>query len=70
MFSYVSLEDRDPPRHPLRLIRRVVDEVLSAMDGDFAGLYAATGRPSIPPEQVLKALLLAKPFTPCARNAS
>ncbi len=58
MFSYVSLEDRVPVRHPLRLIRRIVDEVLVAMDGDFARLYAAGGRPSIPPEQVLKALLL------------
>ncbi len=63
MFSYVSLEDRVPTRHPLRLIRRVVDAVLAAMDGDFAGLYAATGRPSIPPEQVLKALLLQAFYT-------
>lgn len=58
MFSYVSLEERVPAKHPLRAIRAVVDEVLAGMDGAFAGLYASTGRPSIPPEQVLKALLL------------
>lgn len=63
MFSYVSLEERVSSRHPLRLIRRVVDEVLAAMDGDFAGLYAVIGRPSIPPEQVLKALLLQAFYT-------
>ena len=58
MFSYVSLEERVPAKHPLRAIRAVVDEVLAGMDGAFAGLYSGTGRPSIPPEQVLKALLL------------
>ena len=58
MFSYVSLEERVPAKHPLRAIRAVVDEVLAGMDTAFAGLYASTGRPSIPPEQVLKALLL------------
>jgi len=63
MFSYVALEDRVPSRHPLRLIRLVVDEVLASMDGDFAALYAATGRPSVPPERVLKALLLQAFYT-------
>jgi transposase len=63
MFSYVALEDRVPSRHPLRLIRLVVDEVLASMDGDFAALYAATGRPSVPPERVLKALLLQALYT-------
>ena len=63
MFSYVALEDRVPSRHPLRLIRLVVDEVVASMDGDFAALYAATGRPSVPPERVLKALLLQAFYT-------
>jgi transposase len=58
MFSYVSLEERVPAKHPLRAVRAVVDEVLAGMDAAFAGLYASTGRPSIPPERVLKALLL------------
>ena len=58
MFSYVSLEERVPAKHPLRAIRAVAEEVLAGMDTAFAGLYASTGRPSIPPEQVLKALLL------------
>ena len=58
MFSYVSLEDRVPQDHPLRAIRRTVDEVLRAMAKDFEGLYAKTGRPSVPPERLLRAVLL------------
>jgi len=58
MFSYVSLEDRVPQDHPLRAIRRSVDEVLRAMAKDFDSLYAKTGRPSVPPERLLRAVLL------------
>ncbi len=58
MFSYVSLEERIPQDHPLRAIRKGVDEALRAMAKDFDGLYAKTGRPSIPPERLLRALLL------------
>ena len=58
MFSYVSLEERIPRDHPLRPIREEVDEILGAMNQDFDGLYAKTGRPSIPPERLLRALLL------------
>src|SRR5690242_15557586 len=58
MFSYVSLEDRVPQDHPLRAIRKSVDEVLRAMAKDFDGLYAKTGRPSVPPERLLRAVLL------------
>jgi transposase len=58
MFSYVSLEERIPADHPLRAIRRLVDQVLRAMSVEFDGLYAAMGRPSIPPERLLRALLL------------
>ena len=58
MFSYVSLEERVPQDHPLRAIRRSVDEVLRAMAKDFDGLYAKTGRPSVPPERLLRAVLL------------
>jgi transposase len=58
LFSYVDLEQRVPENHPLRLIRRIVNEVLVALDGQFGTLYAADGRPSIAPERRLRALLL------------
>ncbi len=58
VFSYVSLEDRVPQSHPLRPIRKAVDEIFRAMSQEFDGLYAKTGRPSIPPERLLRALLL------------
>ena len=58
MFSYVSLEERIPKDHPLRPIRTAVDEIFRSMNGEFDGLYAKTGRPSIPPERLLRALLL------------
>src|SRR3974390_3358513 len=58
MFSYVSLEDRVPQDHPLRRIREIVDEILRGMAKDFDGLYAKTGRPSVPPERLLRAVLL------------
>jgi transposase len=58
MFSYVSAEQRVPPDHPLRAIRTLVDEVLRDMSREFAGLYAKVGRPSIPPERLLRAQLL------------
>ena len=58
MFSYLSPEERVKPDHPLRAIRRVVDEVLRELSPLFAAMYSATGRPSIPPEKLLRALLL------------
>ena len=58
LFSYVDLEDRVPQGHPLRVIRRIVDEVLEGMSGAFSEAYAPVGRPSIPPEKLLRALLL------------
>ena len=58
VFSYVSLEERVPKDHPLRRIRPLVDEIFRSMNKDFDGLYASTGRPSIPPERLLRALLL------------
>lgn len=58
MFSYVSLEDRVPQDHPLRAIRGSVDEILGAMAKEFDGMYAKTGRPSMPPERLLQAVLL------------
>jgi transposase len=58
MFSYISAEQRVPPAHPLRAIRRMVDEILGEMSREFDGMYAKVGRPSIPPERLLRALLL------------
>jgi len=58
IFSYVSPEERVPAEHPLRKIRTLVDEVLREMSRQFAKLYADTGRPSIAPERLLRALLL------------
>ena len=58
LFSYVSCEARVPKDHPLRPIRPIVDEALAALSSEFETLYARFGRPSIPPERLLRALLL------------
>src|SRR5690349_48813 len=63
LFSYVDLEDRVPATHPLRVIRCIVNDVLAALDGEFAKIYADSGRPSIPPERLLRALLLQAFYT-------
>jgi transposase len=58
MFSYVAPERRIPADHPLRPIREMADTVLRQLSRRFSRLYAPTGRPSIPPEELLRALLL------------
>jgi len=58
MFSYVPLESRIPQDHPLRGVRELADQVLREMSQEFDGLYSKVGRPSIPPERLLRALLL------------
>lgn len=58
VFSYVSMEQRVPNCHPLRRIRSMVDRALAELSGRFDELYATTGRPSIAPEKLLRALLL------------
>jgi transposase len=58
LFSYVSCEARVPAEHPLRAIRAIVDEALEVLSPEFEVLYARVGRPSIPPEKLLRALLL------------
>jgi transposase len=58
MFTYFSPESRVPAEHPLRSIKAEADAVLGSMSADFDRLYADTGRPSIPPERLLKASLL------------
>jgi transposase len=63
MFSYVSLEERVPADHPLRAIRRITDRALDRLSPRFSALYVHFGRPSIPPEQLLRALLLQALYT-------
>lgn len=58
MFTYFSPETRVPAQHPLRSIKAKADAVLGSMSGEFDRLYADSGRPSIPPERLLKASLL------------
>jgi transposase len=58
LFSYVDIEERIPARHPLRLIRELVNEVLVSLDAEFEQLYEGTGRQSIAPERLLRASLL------------
>jgi hypothetical protein len=63
MFSYLSPEERAPEKHPLRPIRLMVDEALKALSPTFSQLYSTFGRPSIPPEKLLRALLLQLLYT-------
>jgi transposase len=58
MFSYVSPESRIPADHPLRVTREMTNRALARLDRKFRKLYSRTGRPSVPPEQLLRALLI------------
>src|SRR6202142_2668364 len=58
MFSYISPEKRVPADHPLRPVRKMVDEILKEMSPKFSELYSKVGRPSIAPERLLRSLLL------------
>ena len=63
LFSYVSLEQRVPKDHPLRPIRRMMDEILANLSPRFEEMYSNVGRPSIPPEFLLRALLLQRLYS-------
>jgi transposase len=63
LFSYVSPESRVPLNHPLRPIKAMVSEALAQMDCTFKRLYSDTGRPSIAPERLIRALLLQVLYT-------
>ena len=54
LFSYVDLEERVPSQHPLRKVRRIVNDALASLDAEFDRLYAAEGRPSIAPERLAR----------------
>jgi transposase len=58
LFSYVDLEARVRADHPLRAVRQLANEALVALEADFSALYSGIGRPSIPPERLLRAMLL------------
>ena len=58
MLAFVNLDERVPPDHPLRFIKQVADDVLSRMSDDFDRMYSSIGRASVPPERLLKSLLL------------
>ena len=63
LFSYLSPEQRVPADHPLRAIRLMTEEALRQLSPQFEAIYAKTGRPSVPPEQLLRALLLQALYT-------
>ena len=63
MFSYLSPEDRVPQDHPLRPLRQMVNQALQELSRDFQSIYSKEGRPSIPPEKLLRALLLQVLYT-------
>jgi transposase len=63
VFSYLSPEERVPADHPLRAIRRMTDAVFTRLSPQFDRLYSTMGRPSIPPEKLLRALLLQGLYT-------
>lgn len=58
MFSYLSPEQRVPQDHPLRAIRQITNRILQQLSAEFSAMYSEIGRPSIPPERLLRALLL------------
>ena len=58
LFSYISIEERIPASHPLRRIRKLADQAFDRLNLTFYELYAAEGRPSVPPELLLLAWLL------------
>ena len=63
MFSYLSPEARVPQDHPLRPLRQMVNQALGELSRDFQAMYSREGRPSIPPEKLLRALLLQVLYT-------
>jgi transposase len=63
LFSYVDLEERIPSKYPLRKIRQVLNDALASLDAEFEVLYTDFGRPSIPPERLIRASLLQTPFS-------
>jgi transposase len=68
LFSYVDLEGRVGKAHPLRAIRGIVNQALSILSGEFSALYSRSGRPSIAPEKLLRAMLLQAFYSICSER--
>jgi transposase len=69
MFSYVTLEQRIPSDHPLRIIQGMTDRALERMNSKLDELYSSTSRPSIAPERLIRGLLC-RCFTRCVRSGN
>jgi hypothetical protein len=69
LFSYVDIEARILANHPIRTIRRIVNEVLTGLDGEFAAIYSGTAVPQLPPNDCCAARSC-KLFSPSARSAN
>lgn len=63
LFSYLSIDDRIPPDHPLRTIQALINPILAELSPRFQAMYSTMGRPSIPPERLLRAMLLQVLYT-------
>ena len=70
MLAFVDVEARVPLNHPLRTIKTVVDQALAALSPEFDQMYSVVGRPSIPPERVLKSSVLIALYAFAARGPS
>ena len=70
MLAFVNLDERVPPDHPFRVVKRVADDVLDCMSDDFDRMYSKVGRASVPPESLLKALLLISLYSIRSERAS
>jgi transposase len=70
LFSYIDLEGRVRSDHPLRPIREIANAALASLSGEFAALYSGMGRPSVPPEKLLRAMLLQAFYSVRARSGS
>src|SRR5437870_11991142 len=68
MFSHLSPEQRVPADHPLRAIRQIIDKVLKQLSRLFSRLYSQVGRQSIPPEKLIRSLLLHVLYTICSER--
>ncbi len=68
LFTFTGLEKFVPPDHPLRSVKTLVDDSLRSLDGRFNEIYAGTGRASIAPEKLLRALLLQVFYSVCSER--
>ena len=70
MLAFIDLETRVPPEHPLRVIKNIADQALEALSPDLDRMYAEAGRPSVPPERLVKSSLLIALYSVAANGPS